>query len=448
MITTPISDYIDGYLSHKGVVRAHMPGHKGVIPGMSRDITEIDGADCLFDPKGIILESEKNASRLFGSKATFYSTEGSSLSIRAALYLAMRMNPDKKEHTVVALRNVHKSFISAASLLGFEIRWVYGTGSLLDREFSLDEIAAALAAGMEPPDCIYVTSPDYLGRIRDISGLAGLAHKYGSLLVVDNAHGAYLKFIAPDTHPLTLGADIVCDSAHKTLPVLTGGAYLHLGHSVPDEVIKTAPGAMELFGSTSPSWPVLESLDCASRFLSENSGSIKRAADRIEQLGESLRECGWDVLPSDPFRITVKTKSFGYIGAHVAGILKNEGIIVEFADRDHVVLMLTGFNTESDFHRIENAFGTLRRQDPVDEDPPEIGPPVIAMTPREALFARSETVSAEMASGRVFLGCALSCPPAVPLIVAGEVTGPDTVRAFSYYGIKEVEVSPLKNPEL
>ena len=445
MITTPISDYIDGYLSRKGVVRAHMPGHKGVVPGMARDITEIDGADYLFDPKGIILESEKNASRLFGSKATFYSTEGSSLSVKAALYLAMRMNPDKKTHTVVALRNVHKSFISAAALLGFEIRWVYGAGSLLDREFSSDEIAAALAAGKEPPDCIYVTSPDYLGRIRDISGLADLAHKCGSLLVVDNAHGAYLKFLCPDTHPLTLGADSVCDSAHKTLPVLTGGASLHLGGRIPDDAVKAAPGAMELFGSTSPSWPVLESLDRANPYIRDNRETFDEAAKRIARLGETLKNQGWEVVPSDPFRITVKTKSFGYIGTHVAVILENKGVFVEFADRDYVVLMLTGFNAVSDFDKIGNAFGTIRRREPVDEDPPEIGPPVVAMTPREALFACRETVSAEKASGRVFLGCALSCPPAVPLTVAGEVIGGDTVRAFSYYGIKEVEVSPNNN---
>ncbi len=441
MITTPISDFLDGYTSRTGLVRAHMPGHKGFLPSQRRDITEIRGADYLFAPAGIILESERNASRLFGSKATFYSTEGTSLSVKAALYLAMRAAPGRKKHRVVALRNVHKSFVSAAALLGFEIGWVYGTGNLLEREFPFDEIEKALSARPDPPDCLYVTGPDYLGRSCDIGRLARLAHKYDTFLVVDSAHGAYLRFLEPDTHPLSLGADIVCDSAHKTLPVLTGGAYLHLGCCIPDDIIKAAPEAMELFGSTSPSWLILDSLDRANGLLSGCRGFYEQAREKTDGLKKSLRRQGWDVAPSDPFRVTLKTKSFGYTGEQASAILEENGIFAEFCDRDYLVLMLTGYNDPHGLDRIENVLGTVPRLDPICEVPPEMTPPVVSMTPREALFARRETVPAAEAAGRVFLGCALSCPPAVPVIVAGETVGTDTVAALEYYGIKDVEVA-------
>ena len=119
---------------------------------------------------------------------------------------------------------------------------------------------------------IIIKSPDYLGRTADIKGIADVCHRKGVLLIVDNAHGAYLKFSENDDHPLTLGADICCDSAHKTLPVLTGGAYLHLSKELVskydyDDLYEYIKSVMCMNGSTSPSYLILQSLDLCNRYL-------------------------------------------------------------------------------------------------------------------------------------------------------------------------------------
>ena len=230
-MTTPVADFIRSYASLK-TSRFHMPGHKGreFLGCESFDITEIFGADALYEAEGIISLSEKNASALFGSGGTFYSTEGSSQCIRAMLYLALTNRPQSVPPVILAARNVHKAFIYAAALLDFKIVWIWPEEhhSLCACPITAEKLDHCLSSLDVPPAAVYLTSPDYLGGMADISSLAQVCRRYGPLLLVDNAHGAYLRFLTPSRHPLDCGADICCDSAHKTLPVLTGGAYLHL----------------------------------------------------------------------------------------------------------------------------------------------------------------------------------------------------------------------------
>jgi arginine/lysine/ornithine decarboxylase len=117
------------------------------------------------------------------------------------------------------------------------------------------------------PCAVYVTSPDYLGNQQDLAGLSAVCAARGIPLLVDNAHGAYLHFLPQPAHPLDLGATACCDSAHKTLPVLTGGAYLHIAKNAPERYARDAKRAMALFGSTSPSYLILQSLDRANAYL-------------------------------------------------------------------------------------------------------------------------------------------------------------------------------------
>ena len=225
-MNTPICDFVRRYAESK-TLRLHMPGHKGKGPlGIEQlDITEISGADSLYEASGIIAESEANASALFGCP-TFYSTEGSSQCIRAMLHLATC----GRNRRIAAARNVHKTFLSAAALLDLQVDWLYpdSEGSYLACPITAETLENYFATCEEIPAAVYVTSPDYLGNLLYIDALAAVCHRYGSLLLVDNAHGAYLKFLPDSRHPMDLGADLCCDSAHKTLPVLTGGAYLHI----------------------------------------------------------------------------------------------------------------------------------------------------------------------------------------------------------------------------
>ena len=143
-----------------------------------------------------------------------------------------------KKPLIAAARNAHKAFLTAAAMLDAEVQWLYPRhpDSYLSCDLSPEELEEFLQSAPEKPTAVYLTSPDYLGNTADIRRLAEVCHRWGVLLAVDNAHGAYLKFLPKSMHPIDLGADICCDSAHKTLPVLTGGAYLHLSCEMEEAV--------------------------------------------------------------------------------------------------------------------------------------------------------------------------------------------------------------------
>lgn len=437
-MNTPVADFVQRY-AKAGMARLHMPGHKGrcFLGCEPWDITEIHGADALYEAEGILAESEQNAAALFGSQRTCYSTEGSSQCIRAMLYLAVAASGS---HTVVAARNVHRAFVSAAALLDLEIRWLWPeeSRSLCGCPISPAQLEETLNSLPEPPAAVYLTSPDYLGGMAEIPALAQVCHQHGTLLLVDNAHGAYLRFLQPSLHPLDLGADLCCDSAHKTLPVLTGGAYLHLSPTAPAQLAPLAKSALGLFGSTSPSYLTLASLDLCNRYLAEGYPQrLAEAVERLAELRERLTAAGWRVEPSDPLRVTVAAPR-GVTGQELAGQLRRQGAECEYADRDFLVLMATPENTPEELAQAAAALG----QCPGEANPPQL--PLArgerACSIRQAAFAPRETVDAAHSLGRVCGLPTVGCPPAIPIAVSGERITPEALALFAYYGIEQVEV--------
>ena len=437
-MNTPVADFVQRY-AKAGTARLHMPGHKGrcFLGCEPWDITEIHGADALYEAEGILAESEQNAAALFGSQRTCYSTEGSSQCIRAMLYLAVAASGS---HTVVAARNVHRAFVSAAALLDLEIRWLWPeeSRSLCGCPISPAQLEETLNSLPEPPAAVYLTSPDYLGGMAEIPALAQVCHQHGTLLLVDNAHGAYLRFLQPSLHPLDLGADLCCDSAHKTLPVLTGGAYLHLSPTAPAQLAPLAKSALGLFGSTSPSYLTLASLDLCNRYLAEGYPQrLAEAVERLAELRERLTAAGWRVEPSDPLRVTVAALR-GVTGQELAGQLRRQGAECEYADRDFLVLMATPENTPEELAQAAAALG----QCPGEANPPQL--PLArgerACSIRQAAFAPRETVDAAHSLGRVCGLPTVGCPPAIPIAVSGERIIPEALALFAYYGIEQVEV--------
>ena len=437
-MNTPVADFVQRY-AKAGTARLHMPGHKGrcFLGCEPWDITEIHGADALYEAEGILAESEQNAAALFGSQRTCYSTEGSSQCIRAMLYLAVAASGS---HTVVAARNVHRAFVSAAALRDLEIRWLWPeeSRSLCGCPISPAQLEETLHSLPEPPAAVYLTSPDYLGGMAQIPALAQVCHQHGTLLLVDNAHGAYLRFLQPSLHPLDLGADLCCDSAHKTLPVLTGGAYLHLSLTAPAQLASLAKSALGLFGSTSPSYLTLASLDLCNRYLAEGYPQrLAEAVERLAELRERLTAAGWRVEPSDPLRVTVAAPR-GVTGQELAGQLRRQGVECEYADRDFLVLMATPENTPEELAQAAAALG----QCPGEANPPQL--PLArgerACSIRQAAFAPRETVDAAHSLGRVCGLPTVGCPPAIPIAVSGERITPEALALFAYYGIEQVEV--------
>ncbi|MBR3739919.1 MAG: aminotransferase class V-fold PLP-dependent enzyme [Clostridia bacterium] len=435
----PICDFVKTYREKDGI-RLHMPGHKGkLFLGMEDlDITEISGADELFHPHGIIQKSEENASSLFGTSKTVYSTEGSSLCIRAMAYLALLWGRERgRKPVILAGRNAHKAFLSAAALLDADVRWLYPEKeqSLIACDITGPGLEKQLRVLTEKPVAVYVTSPDYLGHLLDIAELSAVCRRHDVLLLVDNAHGAYLKFLRPDRHPITLGADLCCDSAHKTLPALTGGAYLHISKKAPLLLLEQANHAMELFASSSPSYLILQSLDRCNALFSEDAGRMASFAERICEMKEKLSAYGYTLIGEEPFKITLAAKEFGYTGDQLHDQLRKQSIECEFSDPDFLTMMFTPALTETDIQRAEKALLSVPQKPKIEKKPPVMPHPRRVLSIREAMLALTEEISVEQAAGRVFADAQVGCPPCIPIIACGEEVDEAAVRCFQYYHI-------------
>lgn len=442
-MTTPVCDFVRSYAA-KNPLRLHMPGHKGVslLGFEDMDITEIDGADSLYEAEGIIAESEANASALFGCD-TFYSTEGSSQCIRAMLFLACMSEENAQKPLVLAGRNAHKTFLSAAALLDFDTQWLYGenSSSYLSCDISAEYLEKAIISAVRKPAAVYITSPDYLGNTADIKSLAAVCHSHGVLLLVDNAHGAYLKFLLQSQHPVDLGADMCCDSAHKTLPVLTGGAYLHIAPSVRGKLSPLAKNALAMFGSTSPSYIIMQSLDMANKYIADGySHKLSQCCERVDGIKKQFAEKGFELFGNEPLKITIAAKAYGYTGKELADILKEKDIVCEFSDPDFIVFMFTPETAPQQLRYFTEVICSIPRREAVKTVPPRFSRPKAAMPVRKAAFSPSEEIPVRDAVGRVLAAATVGCPPAVPVVVCGEVIDSTSVSCFEYYGTEKCRV--------
>lgn len=447
-MTTPICDFVGQY-QESDTVRFHMPGHKGMSHlGMEAlDITEVKGADALYEADGIIAESEANASRVFGTARTVYSTEGSSQCVKAMIHLVSGLAGSKA--VILAARNVHKAFIYGAALADCDVEWLYAANNknICECVISAKELEDKLLDMKKEnrlPVAVYITSPDYLGNVQDIKGIAEVCHRYGVLLMVDNAHGAYLHFVGDGCHPMDLGADMCCDSAHKTLPVLTGGAYLHISNNAiaKEYLVDNAKNVMAIYGSTSPSYLILQSLDMCNKYLV--SGYKVRLQECIEKLDALRTKLDKYVVKTDDLlKITLHMP--GVSGQKLADILRSLGGECEFADKDYMVLMITPDSDMSKLDIVQKAVSEAEKLLTGEctssvEDDYEVHYHKAVMTIREAVFSNHKIIDVTEAEGRICAAPTVSCPPAVPIVISGERIEASDIEVFKAYGITKVDV--------
>ncbi|MDE5583408.1 MAG: aminotransferase class V-fold PLP-dependent enzyme [Ruminococcus sp.] len=440
-MNTPVYDFLEKY-SQSDTLRCHMPGHKGksFFPELSAlyslDITEIKGADSLFEADGIIAHSEKNSSWLYGSAGTVFSTGGSTLCIQTMLAVIK-----SEKRRLIAVRNVHRAFLNAVALLDIDVEWIIPeySGGILSGNINLSDVEKAFEKN-NTPSALYVTSPDYTGKTADIKALAEICHRHNARLIVDNAHGSHLKFLKPDIHPISLGADMCCDSAHKMLPALTGSAMLHTSVA---EYVPILKQKMTMFASTSPSYLIMLSLDLCNRYIVENiTHDIEKNLAYIEKFRNDFSE---KIIFSDsePFHITIQAEKSGYCGNQLAELMRINGVECEYSDSSLLILLMSPMCEKSDYERLslslDFALKNAGKKSPRYNDF-NIELPEKAMTVREAVFSECEEIAVEEALGRICASVKVPCPPAVPIVASGERIDIKSINIFRKYGISSVIV--------
>lgn len=342
---TPLYDCLKEYAA-RGPLRLHMPGHKGkALPVeelaalFALDVTELPPTGNLYERGEPFTSAQKLWSDRFGFDHCQFLTGGSTMGIHTGLTLCSR--PGER---ILVDRGSHRSVFHSMALLDLdpvflERPWLEGEG--ITGPFLPSHVEKILKIHPEIKT-ICITSPTYCGVLSDIEGISQVVHAHGGKLMVDGAHGAHLSFLDVDHYR---GADVVVVSAHKTLPAMGQTALLFTRGIDPGLVRRTAA----LYGSSSPSYPMLASLDVARDWLEkEGAGEYRRVADRVKQLREKFPSLD-EGLQLDPCRLTVKSKD----GPALTAALEEMGIFPEMEDGGHVVFILTCCDSDSDLDRLE-----------------------------------------------------------------------------------------------
>ena len=339
----------------------------------------------------------------------------------------------------------HKAFLNSCILLDIDVKWVYPDyfqGSIASGKYDENDIEKAINECDKNPCAVYITSPDYLGCMADIKAISKVCKNKDITLIVDNAHGAYLNFLDDNRHPINLGADMCCDSAHKTLPALTSCAYLHISKNAPAEYSLNAKSTMALFSSTSPSYLSLCSLDLCNKYLSDEiNNDLSNIILEIEKLKINLSLLGFIVCGDEPLKLTIYTISSGLYGYDVAKIMRQNKIECEYADETHIVFMFSSKSTNDDVKKLYNTFKGIN-QPKIKIDPPSftLDNPKVAMSMRDAALSESEEIPTEQAEGRICAKAKITCPPGIPVCVSGEVISANTILILKKYSINFVNV--------
>lgn len=430
---TPLYDALNAYAA-RSPGRFHMPGHKGKplpateLEGLSAiDVTEIPGTGNLYESGEPFDSAQALWAEQFGFEYCQFLTGGSTMGIHTGLTLFCQ--PGDK---VLIDRGCHRAVYNSLALLDLEpvfLERPWLEEHNLIAPFSVEDVEKSLEIHPEIKT-ICITSPTYSGLLSDVSKIAARIHARGGKLFVDGAHGAHLPFLNIEAFS---GADGVVVSAHKTLPAMGQSALLFTNGVAPDRVRRTA----SLYGSSSPSYPMMASIDLARQWLQDHSKEYFRTVKRVEELRDRFPSLGAG-LPLDPARLTLKVKD----GPAFARGLEKRGIFPEMEDGGHVVFICTAMDSDEDLERLEAVLEELRDQ--MGDCAPLPAPPLPqrVLSPRAALFSAAEAIPLEKCEGRV-AACQLApYPPGVPVVAPGEII---SKKELSYlreigYNIQEVQV--------
>ena len=432
--------------------RFHMPGHKAnrrgfpLLKDAALDVTELSFSDSLECPNGIIASAQEDIAGILGAKYSYILTDGATAGVYAMLY-AVRRQGGK----VAIARSSHKSVYNACALLGVEPYILQNNerdGVLLPPGPA--DVEAALAR--EPRiTAVLLTSPDYYGNTADLAAVRKVCDRYGRLLLVDGAHGAYLKF-DPDLAAEYAGgyADMWVDGSHKTMPTLTQGALLN----VSDERLRrSAEEGLDLFRTTSPSYLVMASVEYGVKYFAERGAVLTDAVKReLAFVRARLNKRGLSCYEGS--KTLVLAVDFG--GAGIAPkaayeALERRGVYAELYDGRYVLFYLSPLTTAGDIARMERAVRAVARTKALRGSyaaAAELPPPGERKFSFLAAVAMPyEELPPLQAVGRVCARNAGVTPPCYPVAVAGEQLTAQAAELLASakhtFGLREGKVAVL-----
>lgn len=413
----------------QGRVSFHMPGHKGLIEGGAFDTTELPISDDLHEPTGAYRALAEKIAGLYGAKASFALVGGSTLGVQAMLLSFLR--PGDK---LIMQRNSHVSAYSACILGGFEPVFPKAPDVLFDEMDDFDE-ARFLDVMWQNPDAraVFITRPNYYGKMPNLRKIVACARELQMKVLVDEAHGAHLRFYEEDIDAGACGADAWCQSLHKTLPALTQTALLHIKEEGMRQGVRDA---LRLLQTSSPSSLLVLSIEQAlGRMRTDGRQLLHDLKKKIAAFEQGLsvdgRYRGVSGENMDPFRLIIDVRGTGKSGYAVNRELASLQIDMEMADGYRIIGIPSVLSTEQDFDHLLNALLEIKGKGNYVQPDKRMAYGKRILTMREAFFAEHEYIPLQRAAGRICARSFGAYPPGIPFVVPGEEITQDVLAAMS-----------------
>lgn len=450
-------------IQEKNAYPLHMPGHKRNLNFMpydfrTMDITETGEVDNLHDPKEIIAESQNAMAELLGADKSFYLVNGGSSGTIAAILGCC--NPG--DHILVAT-NCHKSVYHALVLSG--VKPVYISPQMTEESLCGGISIRDMFRAFDKYDikAMVITSPTYEGFTCNIKTIADIVHKHNAKLIVDECHGAH--FVFSDVFPhsaLYDGADVVVNSWHKTLPCLNQAAVLSVKSQKVD--ISRIKEAVSIMNTTSPSYPILASIDYARHILTTDKNLFTSYIETLTDARNELAHCKVLKLVNDSikgendifdldiskFTIMVRTEMTGKELSDI--LLDKYNIQIEMAGPHHIIAMTSVADDPKGIKKFVKAIRDIDKKldrKYIDKLPLKISPvrePEI--TPQDVYYSEKEYVPIDQGEGRIPAGIIMAYPPGIPIVSVGEILTKSHIEQIETLKKLNIDVIGVDNDEI
>ncbi len=444
---SPLKNEVDKV---KNIISFGMPGHKGknfFDLDIKSDLTEILDTDNLLNPKGAISKLHREIKKIFGSKESFITTNGST----GALHIAISMATKPKDKILIQ-RNAHKSIYNALLLNDLEpiyLNTVYDENRAMyfgiDEEELIEEIEDNNISA-----CVLV-SPNYFGGILKLKELVKVLHERDIAVIVDEAHGAHLYFSDLKKYSaLDAGADLVINSTHKMIPSLTQTALIHRGTDrfSHEELLKY----VNIYNTTSPSYLFMLSIEAGLKYMDEvGRYELQKRIKDIENLKRAINYkidlSHESIVANDPMKFLFRIGNMS--GEEiVCDFLKNKNIRLEMGDLYYALAIISPINSSFEIDKLKEVIlsygdGNFKEILPISFDIPKR-----ELSPREAFLSQGEYISYREASGRIAKEIIAAYPPGVPLVSYGEMIDDKMIESIDSFLSEGIEVIGLHEDKI